>query len=179
MIQLNKIEPLPTIFTEMEKINPDCKIFVLCNGADLDDLYIAMYGSRYTTENLDSSKTAKYVNILYSKNWDNAFNLFNSSGEIMGELGQTKSTIITRDNEYKDTTNDVDKVPTYDSVILNIEKSNDRDFTHKVITDSETTIEDSKNINNFNVSYEYLLKNLICDIVFSNVNDFVTVSIQY
>lgn len=179
MIQLKNLNPLPTIFSEMEKINPDCKIFVLCNGSDLDDLYLAMYGGRFTTDNLDSAKTAKYINMLYAKNWDNAFNLFNASGEIMGELGATKSTTITRDNDYTDTSKDTDNVPTYDSTELSIEKSNDRSFNHKVNTDTETTIEDSKNINNFNVSFEYLLKNLICDIVFTNVNDFATVSIQY
>lgn len=175
MIKISEINP--TIFSKLQEINPTCKIFSVFGGTDLDDLYIAKFGERYTSDNLDSTKTAKYLNMLYSDNWDNAYDLFNASGATMGELGSIKSTTITKDTDYTDTTNDTDSVPVYDSTDLAVERNNDRSFNHKVNTDITTTIEDTKDISRFSQSIDYLKKNYLYDIVFEDVNSFVTYSI--
>lgn len=183
MIKLNTLEPLPDIFNQLEVINPNLKIFeIIGNGTELDSLYLALYGERYTTDTLDSEKSAKFINMLYAKKWDNAYTLIESTDMILSDLGSKDIETVTKKYKYTDTIKDVDSLPAFDDTELNVDTQNDRQLSHDEITDdnvNETvTVKDKKDMDGFNKSYEYLMKNWIYDIVFTDVNSLITLSIH-
>lgn len=171
-------EAKASVFKELQAINPDCKIFQIASGEALDVHYLSLYGNRMTFDDFDSVGTASAVSALYASTWDNAFDLFASSGNLMIDMGNSASTITTKDYEYTDSVNDVQKLPAYDAVDLQTDKDNTKSLTHKVNIDKETVQTDSKDISRFGVAYSYLQKNLLCDIVYKDLNALATLSIH-
>lgn len=167
-----------SIFAELQKINPDCKIYQIAQGVDLDAQYLALYGNRMTFDDFDSQGTAQAVNVMYAGNWDSAYDLFAASGNLMIDMGNMTSTVTTKQYEYTDTVANTDSLPAFDSVDLQTDKKSDRELTHKVNTDMETVQSDSKDISRFGTAYNYLQKNLIRDIVYKDVNKLATLSIH-
>lgn len=167
-----------SVFTELQLINPDCKIFQIENGKSLDAHYLLLYGNRMTFDDFDSQGTANAVNALYVQNWNDAFDLFTSSGELMKDMGNMTSTVTTKDYEYTDSINDTQKLPAYDSVDLQTDKDNTKSLTHKDVTNVETVKSDSRDISRFGVAFNYLQKNLLHDIVYKDLNALATLSIH-
>lgn len=181
MIKLKDLKP--TIFTELEKIVPQNKVFeIIGTGAEIDDLYLFMYGERYTADNLDSTKSAQYIKTIYADKWDNAYTLINGMNDILPDLGSKETKTTTHNYKYTDTINDVDNVPVFDSTETGLNNENNRTLVHNETgTDGinekiENT--DKRNIYNFNASWEYLRKNWLNDIVFNDVNVILTMSIH-
>lgn len=181
MIKLKDIKP--TIFTELEKIIPTNKIFdVFGSGEELDNLYLFSFGERYTTDDLDSIKTAQYIKTIFSDKWDSAYALINGMNEILPDLGSKETRTTVHNYKYTDTIKDTDSVPTFDSTDNSLENENNRTLIHNE-TGADGTNEkieniDKRNIYNFNVSYEYLRKNWLYDIVFNDVNNLITMLIH-
>lgn len=181
MITINDLKP--TIFTELEKIAPNLKLFeIIGSGQELDDLYIFKYGNRLTSDNLDSAKTANYMKMLYSGAWDSAYYLFQGTQNILPDLGRSDIKTIIHQYKYTDSTNDVNAVPSFDSTELNTETQRDSTFTHDTISgdnvDKTTETNDNKDINDFQKSYEFLMLNWVDDIIFNDVNRFITMYIH-
>lgn len=181
MIKLNDLKP--TIFVELEKLCPNNKVFqVIGTGEEIDALYLFMYGERYTTDDLDSIKSAQYIKTIYADKWDRAYDLVNAMDDILPDLGSKETKTTTHRYKYTDTINDVDNVPVFDSTETGLNSENNRTLTHDETGESgvneriENT--DKRNIYNFNASYEYLRKNWLNDIVFTDVNTILTMSIH-
>lgn len=177
MIKISELKP--TVFTEMEKLSPNLKLFeIIGTGVELDNLYIMIFGERLTTDTLDSAKVANYMKMLYSSSWDTAYYLFQNTANTLPDLGkQGRKTTLT-EYKYTDTTKDTNSVPSFDSVDLNTETQKDMTFTHSEINDDNinrvTVTNDDKDIAGFKPSYDFLLTNWVIDIVFNDLNRFIT-----
>lgn len=177
MVKISELKP--TIFSELEKIEPNIKLFeIIGSGQELDDLYIMMYGDRMVNDWLDSVKTAKYLKMIYVSSWDNAYYLFKNTGDILPDLGQSGVKTTLREYMYTDTTRDVSSVPSFDSVELNVETQGDTTFTHDEYRDGninrETITTDNRDIKDFKKSFEFLMVHWVQDVVFNDVNRFIT-----
>lgn len=167
-----------SVFSELQLANPDCKIFQIANGKSLDVYYLSLYGNRMTFDDFDSQGTANAVNALFVRNWDNAFDLFTASGNLMQEMGNATTTITTKELDYTDSVTNVEKLPAFDSIELQTDKDGTKELNHKVNVDKETVQSDNKDISRFGTAYNYLTKNLIVDIVYKDLNKLATLSIH-
>lgn len=167
-----------SVFAELQKINADCKIFLVAQGTELDAEYLALYGNRMTFDDFNSQGTANALNVMCASNWDNAYDLFLASGKLMIDMGNMTSTVTTKQYDYTDTVANVDSLPAFDNAELQTDKKTDRELTHKVNTDTETVQSDSKDISRFGTAWNYLQKNLIRDIVYRDLNKLATLSIH-
>lgn len=181
---MKKISELsPTIFTELEKLKPNLKLFeIIGTGAELDELYIFKYGDRVTSDTLDSAKVARYMQMLYSSAWDGAYYLFQNTENILPDLGKSDVKTTIHQYKYTDSTNDINSVPSFDSTELNTSDQRDTTFTHDTISgdnvDKITETNNNKDINDFQKSYEFLLLNWVQDIIFNDLNRFITMNIH-
>lgn len=166
-----------SVFAELQNILPDCKIFTIAQGTELDAAYLALYGNRYTYDTFDSSATANAAKVLYADSWDRAYDLFLASGNLMIDLGNQSTTTTIKDYGYTDIISTNDSVPAFDIDTPQLDKQTDRELTHTVNNDTETVKSDSKDISRFGTAYNYLQKRLINDIVFADVNKIATLSI--
>lgn len=181
MIRIDELNP--TVFTELEKIAPNLKLFeIIGTGNEIDNIYVAMYGQRLTTETLDSAKTANYMKMLYANAWDTAYYLFQNTENILPDLGKRDIKTTLTEYKYTDTTNDTDSVPSFDSTDLNTEAQKDVTFTHSEINEDNinrvTVTNEDKDIADFQKSYEFLFTNWVIDIVFNDLNRFITMYIH-
>lgn len=167
-----------SVFAELQLIAPTCKIFQIANGASLDAHYLSLYGNRMTFDDFDSQGTAQALKVMFSENWDNAFDLFTASGSLMREMGNATTTITTKEFDYTDSVTNVEKLPAFDSADLQTDKDGTKELNHKVNVDKETIQSDSKDISRFGTAWQYLQKNLLCDIVYKDLNSLATLSIH-
>lgn len=171
MIQIKDLDTAWTVFTEIEKLSPDLRMFtVFGTGAEIDDIYTYEYGYRYVTDDFDSPQAAKRLDKLYAASWDMAYYLFASTDNIIPDLGQQSEKITLTEHRYTDTT----AVAAYDDTEL----ATDSTVTHDEITGDNinkvTVTDNKKDIRDFTASFEYLRLNWLDDIIFNDVNRFVT-----
>lgn len=175
----------PTVFTELQKLKPHIKLFtVIADGSELDNMYIFSYGDRIVPDdNVDSATVAKYMGFLYADSWDSAYYLFQNTQNIIPDLGQFNKTTVTHNYRYTDTIKDVDSLPAFDDKTLQTNNQNDRTFTHDEYFESPnknekvTTVE-KKDINDFQMSYKFLLLNWVHDIIFNDLNRYLTLYVH-
>lgn len=167
-----------SVFAEMQLIAPTCKIFQIANGATLDAHYLSLYGNRMTFDDFDSQGTAQALKVMFSENWDNAFDLFAASGNLMPDMGNMTSTVTMKEYEYTDNVTDNDSLPAFDSTDLQTDKNSVKELRHTVNKDVETVKSDSRDISRFGTAFSYLQKNLLHDIVYKDLNSLATLSIH-
>lgn len=164
----------PTIFEQLQVLLPDCKIFLVADGVDLDELYIFKYGNRQTLDDLDSNKTAKYCKMLYADKWDSAYDLITTAQGLMLDMGNMKSTVTTKEYGYTDTVTDTEKIPAFDLPNAELDRQTDRSLTHIDNVNKTTVLSDDKNIDSFNRAVNVLKVDLIDNVVFADVNRLIT-----
>lgn len=167
-------EKNPTIFEQLQVLKADCKIFTIAEGVDFDDLYIFRYGYRSTLDDLDSSKVAKYCKMMYCDKWDSAYDLIVESHKLMVDLGNMKSTVITREYGYTDTIGTLESVPAFDVEQAELDRQTDRTLSHIEDKNKTTTLSDNKDLKDFNTAYNTLMRDLIDNIVFADLNKLIT-----
>ena len=165
------------IFTELEKLNPDLKLFTLENGNNLDVIFNLTYSERtLTSSDRTNEQYAKLLNSLFAKKWDSAFNLFDSANLAISSLGKTDTKTETTNETIKDDTSNINQISAFN--VDEFTNDNQNNSTYNRVRD-ETKTTDNKNmeISNFSVSWEYLQKNYIEDIIFNDVVTHITLRV--
>lgn len=167
-----------SVFAELFKIEPNCKIFQIASGENLDTAYLAKYGERMTFDDFSSIGTAQTLKVLNCANWDNAYDLFLASNDLIPALGNSSTTNTTKEYAYIDTVSDNESLPAFDSEITQLDRETNRTLNHDVSKDSTIETKDTKDISRFGAIYNYLQKHLINDIVYKDLNSLATLSIH-
>lgn len=176
MIKIKNKKDL-AIFTALEKIAPDLKLFTLENGFNLDLFFNSMYSERtLTSSERTNEQYAELCKSLFAKKWDSAFNLFDSANLAISNLGITDIKTETTSETIKDNTSNVNQVSAFN--VDDFTNDNQSNNTYNRIRD-ETKTTDNKNmeISNFSVSWEYLQKNYIQDIIFEDIISHITLRV--
>lgn len=171
-----------SVFGELEKINPDLKLFSVWTGENLDAYYNIMYGVRVASpilENMTSSQIAQYINSLYANKWDT----------LLDYTAALYSTLVGGGSSYTETrtTNDASTIKTTNT--NNVSAYNDDDFSpnEQEITNTENGGSITEQIEHIdkslsNIDYDkytqYLMTNYIYDTVFSDINNICTLKIM-
>ncbi len=176
MIKIKNKDGL-AIFTALEKIAPDLKLFTLEDGNNLDLLFNSMYSERtLTSTDRTNEQYANLIKSLFAKKWDGAFDLFDSANLAISSLGVSDTRTETVQEKIKDDTLNINQVSAFN--VDDFTNDNQNNSTYNRIRD-ETKTTDNKNmqINNFSVSWEYLQKNYIEDIIFNDVVTHITLRV--
>lgn len=176
MIKIKELNP--DIFTELELLIPDLKLFTLEDGANLDTLYIFKFGDRFIPDDLESPKVARYIKTLYAINWDKAFDLFTAGDNLMKDFGTMGTKETVREYGYTDTVSDLESVPAFDVATPELDKQNEKTLKHIDDVNRVTVTEDNRDISKFKDSWEYILINYIENIIFNDVNKLITYKIH-
>lgn len=165
------------IFTALEKINPDLILFTLENGNTLDIIFNSMYSERtLLNDDRTNEQYAILVNSLFAKKWDSAYKLFDSANTAISSLGISDNKTETIKENVTDNNTNLNQVSAY-----NVEDfANDSQNTinnNRIRDETKTTDYKNMNVNNFSVSWEYLQKNYLEDIIFNDVVTHITLRV--
>lgn len=164
----------PTIFQSLYEVNPNLKLFELASGLELDTLYVYKYGDRKCDADLDSKQAATMLNIMHRLKWDNALDLWTNAYTLMQDFGSKDVTTTVKDYSYTDNVHDEKAVPAFDDVEPAIDETNAKVLTHEDTVNSTTVTKENKKIDDVNPMLDYLQRNFLDDIIFTDVNDLVT-----
>lgn len=161
-----KDKPDLAIFTELEKLKPDMKLFTIIGGSDLDGMFASLYSERALIyPQKTSEQYARFLDVIYSKKWDNVFDLMTASESTLAGLGLSRE----ESRKTEEVVNDIDTIAAFNSE--SFENNTQNDKTRNV---TETRTKADKDIRNFKVSYDYLQNNFIIDTVFADAIDLLT-----
>lgn len=158
-----------TIFEKLEALDNTIKLFTVADGQRLDLMLVFAHGkTTLIADDADSETIAKYALTFFRERWDASFDLFASANASMIDLGDSKTTRTEHKRIFTSSRNELEQISAYnDADFADKENRNYRDGNETNAT--ETVTDESKNIKNFAMSWEYLQKNYINDIVFRDV----------
>lgn len=169
----------PKIFATLETLNPNRKIFLVDTGVNLDSIYWYRYSDRRLKDDIDIDKVAGFLEKIYGDTWDSAYNLITAGNNLMLDFGNLQSETITRENQYTDTTSEDNNTVAFDVQDPQLDTQLVSEFNHTTLVDKETRLVDNKDMSKFYDSWNYLKNNWLDDIVFQDVNNFITLKVHY
>ena len=169
------------LFTEMEKIHPS-PIFDFIDSYTLNNLYIMKYGNRELTSNvvdMNALELARTLILTYGFKWDNmVLNLTNSIKEL-AEYNELITETITDEGSLHLSRENINKVTAYnvDDFVNNSSDDNSETNTSNNLKKRQYEIKKLKDIKVYERVHTYLNKTNICDIIFMDVNQLLTIKV--
>lgn len=169
-----------TLFSELEALNPDLKIFQDWTGANLDKFYSIRFGSRTASNimNQDQSVVANYLNSLFKTKWDSMYEFIKSSYAVIEGSGSKVTETVTTTDDTTNTTTVTSDVTAFDNDQYT---PNTKDVTDSVNGGQIVKSTERLNQSLTNIDYSkyaaYLMENYLYDTVFADVNSICTLSI--
>lgn len=161
-----------TIFAEIQKLNPQQKIFTNVTGEDIDNFYLLLYDNRRCLDNFDSVKLAKAFNQIYATRWDSAFEMYQVGQSTMGDLGVIDIKTVANTGDYTDVESTTTKRPAYNEDTAQLDELYERNLTHTDNT-TKTTTTVNRDLTNFETANNFFNSELFRNVVFKDVNDII------
>lgn len=170
-----------TIFSEIQKINPDLKIFQDWDGENLDKFFSVRFSKR-TASTLyaeqDATLVASWVNSLFKTRWDTMYDYCKSSYKVLEGAGSKVTETVTTQDDTTNTTTVSSDVTAFDADQYT---PNTKDTTSSVNGGTMVKKTDRLNQSLTNINYtryaEYLMQNYLYDTVFHDVNSVCSLNI--
>lgn len=170
-----------TIFSEIQKINPNLKIFQEWTGENLDKFYSVRFSKRTASAlyaEQDSALVASWVNSLFKSKWDSMYEYCKSSFKVLEGAGSKVTETVTTQDDTTNTTTVSNDVTAFDDDQYS---PNTKDTTSSVNGGTMVKKTDRLNQSLTNINYtryaEYLMNNYLYDTVFADVNSVCTYNI--
>lgn len=165
------------IFAAIEVAAPDLKIFTLESGEKLDLAFIFRHGLvTLLQDNYKSEDIAGFALTLYKQKWDAAFDLFTAANDAMPDIGAASVKITTIKRLYTASRNEIEQVSAFNESDFADKENRDYGDSSDMDETRTETLSD-KSIKNFDVSWEYLQKNYIDDILFRDILNLISISV--
>jgi hypothetical protein len=168
------------LFEEIEKIQT-LQVFSIFPAKILDSYYSVLFASRYLTNYAEITQMSDIANLIvgmFSNKWDT---LTNRMIDLNADVGaySTKTThdklTTSKDDNTRNTTNTVSP---YDSTdFVNDNKTDEIYSDNGIVNEAYTTTVQNLSSDEINTTIDYLQKNLLSDIIFTDINQILTLHI--
>ena len=187
MKRLRVKEKYQDLFTHI-KTARKLLIFDYIPDTSLNVIFNANYGNRFLTEfanDNDVDKVAVAITDLFGRKWDNLVTEYISSIDSLSEFAQVYRETVRSSNNGSMDRNTVSKVSAFNDVSSSVGDDfidNNSDNETSTTTDTgekvrEYTLQKIKDSKHYTDVLNYLQKNLISDIIFTDINSMLTLCI--
>ena len=174
-------EKLSNIFTEIELIKP-LAIFDFIDSETLETLYILKHGNRSLNskgEEIEINKLAKVLNIVFGEKWDKILLNYTESILELNSYSEKIIETISDDGSLNLTRDSINKISAYnvDEFVNNNSDENIESNMTTNLRNRQYEIQKIKDTGYFDKINNYLNKVNIYDIIYTDINELVTLSI--
>ena len=187
MERLRVKEKYQDLFTHIKTAN-NLLIFDYISDTSLNVIFNANYGNRFLTEfanDNDVDTVAKAIADLYGKKWNSLLTEYLSSIDSLSEFAQVYRETVRSSNNGSMDRNTVSKVSAFNDVSSSagddfIDNNSDNETSTTTDTGEkvrEYTLQKVKDSKHYADVLNYLQKNIISDIIFTDINSMLTLCI--
>ena len=174
-------EKFNNIFTEI-KNTKKLSIFDFIESNKLDTLYIIKYGNRELKTGIGVIENEVLINVIvdvYGKKWDDLLLTYTNSIEDLKTYSELITETISDDGSINLTRENINKVSAFnvDEFVNNSNDDNVESNTSKHLKERQYEIKKLKNVKMYDDMISYLNRINICDIMFTDINNLVTLKI--
>lgn len=187
MVRLKVKDKYQELFTHIKQAK-NLLIFNYIPDTSLNVIFHANFANRFLTDfanDNDVDTVAKAIADLYGRKWDNLVTEYISSIDSLSEFAQVYRETVRSSNNGSMDRNTVSKVSAFNDVSSSagddfIDNNSDNETSTTTDTGEkvrEYTLQKVKDSKHYADVLEYLQKNIISDIIFTDVNSMLTLCI--